>query len=517
MESTEKFRLWFKRRFDDSLIYLGMAGLIPAVLGEMLRKDADLRIRSLDAGGQLARPSGPLISLMGFPLAGCLAVMNYCFCPAMNFVSLYLLLVILATWKSGGKAGLIAMGAGMLALFAVDFHHAARPGTIGWDLGIYVVVSGLLIFLIGVVRDTMANLERCVKARDLAREQEISDRKQSEERLYKSVQQFRQLAENITDVFWMRDLEATRMAYVSPAYEKIWGRSCQRLYQSTEAWLEAIHPEDRARVESTMWKQPPAGENLQEYRIITPDGTLRWIRDRAFPIRDSSGKVIRVVGIAEDITERHRLEREILEISDREQARMGQDLHDGLCQKLVSIAFDNNALEKRLAARQQAEVAMARQMGDLLDDAITEARALSHGLFPVQLEADGLHLALQQLVAAVNARGRVQCRLDCQQAVRLSDNAVAIHLYRIAQEAVNNALKHSQGTSLSIQLKMVDGRIELNISDDGVGIPVVPRSAGGMGMHTMNYRARTIGGSLTIERAAGGGTTVACSAPVPSN
>ena len=516
MASTEKLRLWLKQRIDVSWFYFGMAGLIPAVWGEMLRKDADVRLGRLDAGGQLTRSSGPAVSRLVFPLAGLLAVINYCWCPAMSFVSLYLLLVILATWKSGGNAGLMAMGAGMLAIFAADFHHSLGPGTICWNLGIYVAVSSLLIFVIAVVRDTMANLEQCVKDRDLAREQEISDRKQSEERLYKSVQQFRQLAENITDVFWMRDLEATRMAYVSPAYEKIWGRSCQRLYQSTEAWLEAIHPEDRARVEATLWTEPAAGENLQEYRIISPDGTLRWIRDRAFPIRDSSGKVIRMVGIAEDITERHRMEREILEISDREQARMGQDLHDGLCQKLVSIAFDNNALEQRLAARQPAEAAVARQMGDLLDDAITEARALSHGLFPVQLEAEGLHLALQQLVAGVNARGRVQCRLDCRQAVRLSDNAVAIHLYRIAQEAVNNALKHSQAMSIAVQLKIVEGRIELRISDDGIGIPAVLHSAGGMGLHTMNYRARTIGGTLTVERAAGGGTTVACSAPVPS-
>ena len=221
-----------------------------------------------------------------------------------------------------------------------------------------------------------------MKERTLALEREISDRKQTEEQLRKTMQQLRQLAENITDAFWIRDSEETRMVYVSPAYEKIWGRSCKELYQSPHAWLEAIHPEDRETVAQAMLTKQATGEYNQEYRIVRPDGTLRWIRDRAFPIRDSSGNVIRIVGIAEDTTDRHRLEREILEISDREQARIGQDLHDGLCQQLVSLGFDNNSLEQQLAAQALPEVAAAQKMGKVLDDAIAEARALVARTFP---------------------------------------------------------------------------------------------------------------------------------------
>jgi len=155
-------------------------------------------------------------------------------------------------------------------------------------------------------------------------------------------------------------------------------------------------------------------------------------------------------------------------------------------------------------------------MGDLLDEAISEARALSQGLFPVQLEANGLPRALQQLAAGINSRTKVNCRVDCLPFKFMPDNAVAVHLYRIAQEAVNNALKHSQASSILIQLKVAGGRIELKISDNGVGIPVPSRSTGGMGLHIMDYRAQTIGGSLQIERAAGGGTLVSCSAPQPA-
>jgi len=330
------------------------------------------------------------------------------------------------------------------------------------------------------------------------------------------MQQLRQLAENITDAFWIRDSEETRMVYVSPAYEKIWGRSCKELYQSPHAWLEAIHPEDRETVAQAMLTKQATGEYNQEYRIVRPDGAWRWIRDRAFPIHDSSGKVIRIVGIAEDTTDRHRLEREILEISDREQARIGQDLHDGLCQQLVSLGFDNNSLEQQLSAHALSEVAAVQKMGQVLDDAIAEARALARGLFPVQLEADGLSLALRQLAAGVGARARVHCRVDCPQPVLIRDNTVATHLYRIAQEAVNNAVKHSRAGSILIELKINQNRIELKVTDNGIGIPVSRHPAGGMGLHIMNYRAQAIGGTLNIERGARHGTLVSCSLPQPS-
>src|SRR6202012_4415787 len=111
-----------------------------------------------------------------------------------------------------------------------------------------------------------------------------------------------------------------------------------------DAWLATIHPEDRPQVSHALAAQCDGAEFIQKYRIIRSDGATCWIRDRAFPIRDGVGRLTRIVGIAEDVTEQHRLERQILEISDREQARIGQDLHDGLCQKLVSAAFDSNSL-----------------------------------------------------------------------------------------------------------------------------------------------------------------------------
>ena len=148
---------------------------------------------------------------------------------------------------------------------------------------------------------------------------DITERKRTEQALQTSEERFRQLAENIHEVFWMMDPIAHEVLYVSPAYEQIWGRSCESVYRNPLAWTEAIHPDDVEQAHA--WHaRYMRGEAVEaEYRIRTPDGREKWIRDRAFPIRDAGGQLVRVVGIAEDITEQKRYEAELI------QAREGAD------------------------------------------------------------------------------------------------------------------------------------------------------------------------------------------------
>src|SRR5207249_86298 len=130
------------------------------------------------------------------------------------------------------------------------------------------------------------------------------ERKRAEDALHESQQRFRQLAENIREVFWMTDTDKNHMIYISPAYEEIWGRSCESLYAAPRSWLEAIHPKDRERVLSAAVTRQVSGIYDEEYRIIRGDGKVRWIKDRAFPVPDDFGVIYRIAGIAEDITER---------------------------------------------------------------------------------------------------------------------------------------------------------------------------------------------------------------------
>jgi len=154
-----------------------------------------------------------------------------------------------------------------------------------------------------VFRDDTAKVVRM-----LGTVQDITKRKQTEDVLRESQERFRQLAENIREVFWLTNPEKDRMIYISPGYEDIWGRTCESLYASPRDWLEAILPEDRDKVLQAALTKQAVGEYSVEYRILRPDGTIRWIRDRAFPIRDQSGHVYRVAGLAEDITESRKAE-----------------------------------------------------------------------------------------------------------------------------------------------------------------------------------------------------------------
>src|SRR5437773_7995057 len=137
---------------------------------------------------------------------------------------------------------------------------------------------------------------------------DVSERKRAEAALREREERFRQMAENIREVFWLSDPEKARIFYISPGYEEIWGRTCQSLYAELRSWLAAIHPEDRDRVLEAALTKQVSGQYDEVYRIVRPDGSVRWIQDRAFPIRDESGKVYRVTGLAEDITERKEME-----------------------------------------------------------------------------------------------------------------------------------------------------------------------------------------------------------------
>jgi PAS domain S-box-containing protein len=153
---------------------------------------------------------------------------------------------------------------------------------------------------------------------------DITERRQTEEALRESEERFRQLAEHIREVFWMCDPDITQMHYVSPAYEEIWGRPCQSLYAEPRSFLEAIHPEDREHFLAISQQRMRTGYDV-EYRVVRPDGRIRWIRDRAFPIRDESGEVYRVAGLAQDITRRKRAEESL-----RQQAQIIDQIHDSV-------------------------------------------------------------------------------------------------------------------------------------------------------------------------------------------
>jgi PAS domain S-box-containing protein len=567
----------------------------------------------------------------------------------------------------------------------------------------------------------------------------------------------------------MTDVDKKQMIFVSEGYEKVWGRSCESLYACPTNWLEAIHPEDRDRVLDAVLHKQSRGEYDEEYRIIRPDGTIRWIRDRAFPIADENGVVYRMAGIADDvtdrneaehalrqneellraitdhsedmifvkdlqyrllylnpagcklsglkleqaightdaeihgcpqqaaefremdervvasgrtitteeefvsadgqthilltaktprrdgngnivgiigisrditerkraerelaeskqqlagivgsamdaiisvdseqrivlfntaaekmfrcsateaigssierflpkrfrdahgehmrrvgetgvtsramghlgaisgvradgeefpieasisqtelesrklytvilrdITERRQLEQEVCEISAREQRRIGQELHDDLCQWLTGTEFLSFTLAKQLAGDCPEYSQRAQKIAENIRQALARARTLARGLTPGIIHSEGLAGALRELAANAREIFHVSCSCDCPQALDVRDEIAALHLYRIAQEAISNAVRHGGAREIEIAAEPHENHVCMAIRDDGCGIPDPIPQGSGIGLRTMRYRAGIIGATLEFRRAKNGGTEVVCAFP----
>lgn len=216
--------------------------------------------------------------------------------------------------------------------------------------------------------------------------------------------------------------------------------------------------------------------------------------------------------LSSDIAHRERLEKEVMEISEREQRRIGQDLHDGLCQRLTGIALLNRSLERKLAAKSMAEADESARVTELINTGIEEARRVTRGLHPVPDEPVGLMIALRELVDGVQGQGKLACRLDCPATVVIPDRTAATHLYRIAQEALQNAIRHAKASTITIALRADENSITLTVSDDGCGLPD-QRSGRGLGLEIMDYRARAIGAMVSVRRGEERGTIMTCTLP----
>jgi signal transduction histidine kinase len=237
-------------------------------------------------------------------------------------------------------------------------------------------------------------------------------------------------------------------------------------------------------------------------------GRLSWLqRDLERRVED------RAQALTREIAERERLERDLLAVSEREQRRIGQDLHDGLCQHLTGTALAGHVLAEKLAERGIPESTDSQRIVDYVEEAITLARGMAKGLHPVEMSADGLMLALDEFAATTTEMFGIACSFECDSPVLVRNPAVASHLFRVAQEAVSNAIKHGEATVVVMALDAFERGIRLAVSDNGHGIAPGPRGKGGMGLRIMADRAKMIGGVLAIENGNLGGAEIVLVVP----
>lgn len=302
-----------------------------------------------------------------------------------------------------------------------------------------------------------------------------------------------------------------------------WSGEAERIYgcSATEAvgsnyLLRFLPDAERPRVakelEQVFDGQPTVGF---ENPVITQTGRIPTFLWNASLLKDADGHPLGALSVGHDITERKKLEQELLEIAEREQRKFGHDLHDGLGQRLTGLEMLSHALSEDLESRHPALAKDAKRLNRELRETVTMVRLISHSLAPVPLDGEGLMRALAELAASTARLPNVKCEFECGQPVRIEDVKVATHLYRISQEAVNNALKHGRARYIRISLKALPDGLELAVENDGAPMAEGEKENRGVGLSLMKYRADMIGGALNVHTAKSKGVKVVCTLQKP--
>jgi two-component system, LuxR family, sensor kinase FixL len=219
-------------------------------------------------------------------------------------------------------------------------------------------------------------------------------------------------------------------------------------------------------------------------------------------------------GIVRDISYKRQLERELLRISEQERRRIGQDLHDGLGQMLTGIGLIAQNLARSLEKKGIPEAPDVAEIARLIKEADQQARNLARGLVPIEFHSNGLSIALERLAANATNLFGIPCSFEeIGDRVHVDDSAVATHLYRIAQEATNNAAKHSEANQIKMMLAAGQGQLRLRVQDNGKGISKRQSDSVGMGLNIMKYRAQMIGAALDLRSSPSDGTVITCTVP----
>jgi PAS domain S-box-containing protein len=399
---------------------------------------------------------------------------------------------------------------------------SALPWVLPFLIGVLITLVAWALLLQRDVRERTAflleRLQRVVG--------EFGEHQRESDVLRQSEERFRQLAENMRDIVWIVSLDERKTLFVNTAFEEVTGRDRQTLYDEPNC-LDLIHPDDRAAAVFILFKQV-----LEEYggdaefRIVRPDGAIRWVRSRAFSILKNRGDTNRIGCITEDITERkraekalHQLSGRLLRLQDEERRRMARELHDSTAQTLTALVM-NLGIAQRAAGRlsESAQKALAESLA-LAQQCSREVRTISYLLHPPLLEELGLVSALQHYVDGYSKRSGIQVELEVAPDFGRLPQEIELALFRVAQESLTNIHRHSGSATAKIRMIRDADGVTLEIEDKGHGMPpekldqarrIIPGL--GVGIAGMQERLEQLGGRLETHSGSDG-TTVRAIVP----
>jgi two-component system sensor kinase FixL len=339
-----------------------------------------------------------------------------------------------------------------------------------------------------------------------ADDENTTHREQARTAANESRQPFQMLLERSPDAMLLVDDDAHCLDVNQAACQML--GCCREQLLGKRTWefgFKKFKPEPLGKPDGNVSQNPDCADQCS---FMRPDGQL-WACDcstyRVSPHFH--------LCILRDVTERHRLEREILEISDAVQWRLSQDLHDGLGQHLAGVGYMSEALASRLSSRSAPEAGQAAQIADLIAQAGVQARDIARSLYPVELDANSLPDALHLVAVNANKIHGMHCALELEGGAPQLPNLSVMHLYRIAQEAVYNARRYGQANQVVIRLDCAPERIALTVRDNGEEPSPDAAARQRLGLHMMARRAAMLDGSLTVNPGAQGGIVVTCTVP----
>ncbi len=327
-----------------------------------------------------------------------------------------------------------------------------------------------------------------------------------------SSERFRQIADILRDVLSLSNADLSEVLFVNRAYEAIWGRTAQSLYADPRSWLEGVHPDDHRQVQEAV-QRLVGGEPLDslECRVVRPDGSISWVRLRAYPIVDAQGCRYRIVGTAHEFTKRkqaeehlQRLSGQLLRLQDDERRRIARELHDSTGQDLVVLATMLGQLRGAIHSSERKALRLLSECKALADRCVREVRTLSYVLHPPVLDEAGLEDAVRDYVAGFTKRSGIQVELELSPGIGRMARDVELALFRVVQEALTNIQRHSKNRRAKIRIHR-NSNLTLEISDFDQGTPSYPPRAEarhfdvGVGIPSMQERVKSVGGRLDLD------------------
>lgn len=321
------------------------------------------------------------------------------------------------------------------------------------------------------------------------------------------------IVENIPDMIFVKEAKDLKFIRFNKAGEKLLGIGRDALVGKNDYDLFPKSEADSFTSRDREVLSHHESVDIPQEPIHTKNNGIRILHTKKVTIRDEKGEPRFLLGISEDITEKRQLEADVIRATDNERHRIGEELHDNLGQKLLSAGMLLSLLKDNLVAKKNIDIGELDRITGIIKEAMTDVRNLARGLYAADLEGNDLETAIKELIHTVEISARIQCSLDWNYPNSAIPTSVALTMLRVTQEAINNAVKHSQANKIKVSVFDENKCLNLSVEDNGNGLPENHEPTKGMGLRIMKYRVLTAGGNFEIGKNGTGGTRVRCSLP----